>query len=106
MISVYVYKNSFGIYRFKLKNHGDPIVCAGVSALAITCVNFLQERLRLECELKHDKNSGFIDFAIPQFENKTLSINFKNAQLIIENMLYGLKLIEQTYYKQIEIINR
>lgn len=96
MIKVALYENKNGeIYRFKILNHGQDIVCAGVSALAITCVNFLQSRFDFKFELKLDPKGGLIDF-----EAKEIS---KDISLIIDNMVFGLYQIMESYKKEIKI---
>jgi len=62
MIRVDVYHNKNGdVHRFKVCNHGDPIVCAGVSALVITAANFIKSRLDVQAKVDF-KDSDFIDF--------------------------------------------
>ncbi|MCL2576331.1 MAG: ribosomal-processing cysteine protease Prp [Defluviitaleaceae bacterium] len=97
MIKVDVFYNDSGdIYRFKVINHGDPIVCAGVSALVITAVNFIQDRLKVSSKLDY-KDSDYIDF---EFETS------KEAVLIAEHMLFGIEQIRDSYKNQIKIFTK
>ena len=101
MIDITLYQNKDGqIYRFKVLNHGQPIVCAGVSALVITCVNFIQTHFHgLDITQKHDEKGGFIDFEI----NDDLT---KEVNLIINQMVFGLEQIRESYKKEIKIKTR
>ena len=100
MIKVLLYYNqNRDIYRFKVLNHGSEIVCAGVSALVITCANFIQSNFALNVVQKHG-DTGYIDFEI-----KDIKSGKRNhaANLIIDNMVFGLRLIEESYNDDIEI---
>jgi len=97
MIKVELYHNKNGnICRFKIHNHGDPIVCAGVSALVITAVNFIKSRLGVKCSVEF-KDSDFIDF---EFEPT------KEATLITQSMIFGIEQIRDSYKNQIKIITK
>ncbi|MCL2621090.1 MAG: ribosomal-processing cysteine protease Prp [Defluviitaleaceae bacterium] len=91
MIKVKVYGNT----GFEVVNHGDEIVCAGISALTITAVNFIQDKLGAEVDCHHNPEGGLIRF-------KLLDEN-PQAKLILENLVYGLELIKETYPKEIKI---
>ncbi|MCL2235048.1 MAG: ribosomal-processing cysteine protease Prp [Defluviitaleaceae bacterium] len=91
MIKVKIYGNS----RFEVASHGDEIVCAGVSALTITAVNFIQDRLGAEVDVNHDPKGGLIAFKLIDDDPQ--------AHLILENLFYGLELIKETYPKDIKI---
>jgi uncharacterized protein YsxB (DUF464 family) len=100
MIKVFLYVNkNRDVYRFKVSKHGDPIVCAGVSSLVITCANFIATRLSLAVKQKH-RDRKHIDFEIIDIKRGGVS---HDASLIIQNMVFGLRLIEESYKDQIEI---
>lgn len=96
MIKVDILKRDGFIYRFKIISHGDPIVCAGVSALSITCINFLQSQLKVKNHLKFEHEGGFIEFAV-------IDPRHEPTALILNHMLFGLEQIKETHPKQIRI---
>jgi len=96
MIKITVYKRSGFVYRFKVINHGDPVVCAGVSALVITCVNFIQKELRAKASLKYEHDGGLIEFAVIDSRNEATA-------LILKHMVFGLEQIAENYPKDIRI---
>ena len=97
MISVKIYQNKHNhITRFAVKNHGEPIVCAAVSALVITCVNFLAEVLNQELDLVV-KDEQLIDCTLLSPEISPLVAS------AVRQMLYGLELIAEDYPEEIKI---
>ena len=98
MISITLYQNQNGeVYRFKVLNHGKSVVCAGVSALVITCVNFIQAQfLELDVTQKHNENGGYIDFEINSDLNKEIN-------LAIAQMVFGLEQIRQSNKREVRI---
>jgi len=100
MIKVLLYHNkNRDIYRFQVLNHADSIVCAGVSALVITCANFIQSQFNLDVVQKH-RDTGYIDFEIGEIKRGGRN---HSANLIIEHMVFGLRLIEESYSEDIRI---
>ncbi|MCL2855293.1 MAG: ribosomal-processing cysteine protease Prp [Defluviitaleaceae bacterium] len=95
MIKATFYRQNDIISGFKVLNHGDEIVCAGVSALVITCVNFIQAKLGVNAFVEHDPKGGLIHLK--------LSETTGDAQIILEHLTYGLELIKETYPKEIKI---
>jgi len=93
------YNQNRDIYRFKVINHGDAIVCAGVSALVITCANFIQSNFALSVLQKH-RDSGYVDFEVSEIKNGKRD---HAANLVIEHMVFGLRLIEDAYGNDISI---
>jgi len=91
MIKVKIYGNN----GFEVASHGNEIVCAGVSALTITAVNFIQDRIGAKVDVSHDPKGGLINFKLLDHDPQ--------AQLILENLFYGLELIKETYPKDIKI---
>lgn len=85
----------YGSTGFEIINHGDEIVCAGVSALAITAVNFISDKLEAKVDCRHNPEGGLIHFKLLE-ENP-------QAQLILESLVYGLELIRKMYPKEIKI---
>ena len=103
MIKVFLYYNkNKDIYRFKVLQHGEPIVCAGVSALVITCANFIQTQFNLDVVQKH-RDAEYIDFEVRDIKRGKRN---HPANLIIDNMVFGLRLIEDSYSDNIQIITK
>ena len=74
-------------------------MCAGVSALVITCVNFIQSRLQTDV-IQSYADEDFIDFEIPALRANE---NCSDAALIIESMAYGIRQIQENYPNEIYI---
>jgi hypothetical protein len=101
MISVTLYKNkNGGIYRFEVLNHGKDVVCAGVSALVITCVNFIQSRFNADTATKYDPDGGYIDFEVPAIKQGGTN---EEIALAIDQMVFGLEQIRKVHKKEIKI---
>jgi len=105
MIKVKLYYNKNNhIYGFKVLNHGDSFVCAGVSALVITCVNFIQSQLDIDLEQEHDaKDGGYISFTLPLLKQGGID---DKATLILNHMAFGLRQIEENYKDQVKIFEK
>ncbi|MDR2167394.1 MAG: ribosomal-processing cysteine protease Prp [Clostridiales bacterium] len=100
MIKATFYEDGAGrVRRFRILNHGEALVCAGVSALAITCVNFIQSRFKPEARLKYEQEGGLIDFEPACGENREIG-------LVIDLLAFGLEQIREVYPNQIEIIRK
>ena len=65
--------------------------------MVITCVNFIQERLRVDV-IQSYNDEDFIDFEIPDMK---INLHCNDAALIIESMAYGLRQIQESYPKEI-----
>lgn len=83
------------IYGFDIKDHGDPIVCSGVSVLTMNTVNSLEALLGIEPEVKIDK-SGEIYFAVDEFKDD-------KVQLLLSSLELGLRSIESEYSEDIKV---
>jgi len=96
MIKVTINKRSGFIYRFKVISHGDPVVCAGVSALVISTVNFIKSELKAKSQLKYEHDGGMVEFAVIDSRNEATA-------LLLNHMLFGLEQIQENYPKDIRI---
>jgi len=96
MIKVSINRRNGFIYRFKVISHGDPIVCAGVSALVISTVNFIKSELKAKSQLKYEHEGGMIEFAVIDSRNDATA-------LLLKHMLFGLEQIQQTHPNDIRI---
>lgn len=94
MIEANIYSGKDGIYRIRVDNHADSIVCAAVSALVINAVNYIDEALRCCCTLEMQDEQS-IDF--------TVTGKMPQAQTILDFLAFGLKQIEQEYQDEIRV---
>ena len=98
MIKVNLHYNKKGdVYRFRVLNHGESFVCAGVSALVITCVNFIEAKLDASLTPSFNPERGYIELEIPCDK-----LN-QEICLIVEHMVFGLTQMEGVYNDQIKI---
>ncbi|MEG0713054.1 MAG: ribosomal-processing cysteine protease Prp, partial [Niameybacter sp.] len=107
MIQVDLYYNKNILYRFKLSghagyaDHGQDIVCSAVSILVINTLNALEALTNEECALNEmDSDSGVIDCT---FSKRKQGMPNKEATLLIEAMLMGLRSVKQMYGEYIVI---
>ena len=84
--------------RLEARYHGDPIVCAGVSALVISCVNFIKDKLQPNAKLDFNDKGGYVRLEYAAQCPKT--------KLVIQLLAFGLEQIKEEYPKQIKIKKR
>ena len=99
MIAVTVLKNEQGIIEFECKGHagfdqyGKDIVCSAVSVLIINTINSIEELTTQKTSTEFKDSDGYI--------HCTLSSPFtREAALLLESMLLGLKGIQKNYGKK------
>ena len=83
------YASSKGI-RGLLRPQGD-VVCAGVSAIVINTVNCLQDLLHEDIGCDYDEEEGGLLTCVFR------SVPTKEASLLIDSMIHGLKWIRKEY---------
>lgn len=105
MIRVIVKKQRDSITGFHIEGHsgyaghGSDIICSAVSALAITCVNSIEEFTEDRFSVETDEERGLVDLEVIAASAET--------QLLLRSMLLGIQGIEMTYSSQyVMIINR
>lgn len=79
-----------------VKNHGAPIVCAGISALVLNTINSIETLTSDVFSLKHEQEGGFIEISFP---NKLSP----EAQLLMASLMLGIKAALAEYPKEIKI---
>ena len=106
MIQVSVKKQKDDIVGFHLEGHsgyaehGVDIVCSAISALAINCVNSIEEFTEDLFSVGSDEERGMIDFELTGESSQ-------QSQLLLKSMLLGISEIEKTYGSQyVTFINR
>ena len=100
MTSVTVERARWGIARITVSGHagyadaGEDIVCAGVSALIITCANALQRVAGVEPVIRSDDQNAVMSVAIAQ---ELPDGQRHDAQIILETTAQGLEDISSSY---------
>lgn len=75
-------------------DYGHDIVCAAVSALAITTVNSLEALVHVTPTVDADQqNGGHLVVSLPQMSPEQRA----NAQLLLDNLRLGLSSIQEQY---------
>jgi hypothetical protein len=72
---------------------GSDIVCAGVSALSITCVNALESLLGVQVEPRVDEVSGLLSFLLPRVAEEKES----GVQLLMGALGVGMQSLSEAY---------
>ncbi|MCH5252157.1 MAG: ribosomal-processing cysteine protease Prp [Lachnospiraceae bacterium] len=106
MIQVIVKMKEETITGFHIEGHsgyaksGSDIICSAISALAINCVNSIEELTQDKFSVDSDEQRGMIDFQL------TGAIS-KESQLLLKSLILGVKEISKTYGSQyVTLINR
>jgi len=110
MISAVLFREDGRYTGYRASGHsgyaeaGSDIVCAGVSALSITCVNALESLLGVRVHPRTDEESGLLRFTLPETEGKTA----EGVQLLMGALGQGLKDLAESYpgYVTFEIEER
>jgi len=102
MIRICINRNSQGqIYGFRALNHGNDIVCAGVSTLVFNTVNsietFTEETMSVD---KPQEGSGYIELYMPDIE---AGHDNRDVCLLLSSMLLGIENIRDQHPSQITI---
>lgn len=97
MVTVKLWSDNQGLYtRFTLSGHADKrktddeydLVCAAVSAIALTTVTGLADVLSIPGSF--ESSDGYLSVDISQYRSN-------ETQLLIETMVAGLKKIQEQY---------
>lgn len=105
MIKVYIYRNKAGkIFGYKINDHGDPIVCSAVSALALNTINSIEVFTDEKYLCDYEEDGGFLSLEISsikydhKFDDK--------VELLINSFVLGVESIKKEYNNDIDIIYR
>jgi uncharacterized protein YsxB (DUF464 family) len=100
MIKVTIHRTQEGtIQSFKMTGHaefaehGQDIICAGASAVAVGTVNAIDQLCSIRAEEHTVMKSGFLEFRLPELEDEA----FQKAQVLLEGMIVSLRSIETAY---------
>ena len=108
MIQVKVEKQTENITAFHMEghsgyaDHGSDIICSAVSALAINCVNSIEELTDDTFIVEQEEERGMLDFRLQ-------GTTSKETQILLQSMVIGLNGISKTYgeqYVTVEIVRR
>ncbi|HEY8890362.1 MAG TPA: ribosomal-processing cysteine protease Prp [Clostridium sp.] len=105
MVKVRFVRSSGKIVSFKIKGHALPkekqmdidLVCCAISSISQTTVIGIEEVLKIKT--KYVIDDGFLNLNL---ENQTLE-DIERCQVLLETMILGLKSIEITYGKYINV---
>ncbi len=107
MIKVQLVKSGTAIEGFQISGHagyaehGQDIVCAAASFLAITVVNSLE--LQLGCEgIVKGGEDGYLSYRLPEGLNQKQQ---ETAQVILQTLATGFQNLKEEYPKYISIQN-
>ncbi|MFX3624555.1 MAG: ribosomal-processing cysteine protease Prp [Ectobacillus sp.] len=80
--------------------HGQDIVCAGASAVAVGTVNAIDQLCGIKAEEHSVMESGLLEFVLPPLGEEA----FQKAQVLLEGMVVSLETIQMVYGDFIKII--
>jgi uncharacterized protein YsxB (DUF464 family) len=106
MIRVQLVKSGSSIEGFQISGHagyaqhGQDIVCAAASFLAITIVNSLE--LQLGAAGKVESREGYLSYRLPDALNEAQR---QIAQIILRTLVTGFQNLQEEYPKYISIQN-
>ena len=103
MIKATIYHDGEGAtVGFKIKNHGEPIVCAAVSMLVINTVNSIEKLTpltKLDFDCQWDNAGGHLQFML-----NSPGLRSSGAGLLLDALVLGLDSIKGQYPTEISII--
>lgn len=81
-------------------DYGKDIVCAAVTAQCMMVYNGLDEVMKIKNKIDMDNEGGYLSVSIDSSSLKEK----KDAQVLMETLLLGIKAIEMQYGKIIKLI--
>ncbi|MBU3110427.1 ribosomal-processing cysteine protease Prp [Clostridium lacusfryxellense] len=105
MVKVKFVRSSGKIISFKIKGHAQPkekqldvdLICNSISVISQTTVIGIEEVLKIK--VKYVIDDGFLNLNL---KGQTLE-DIERCQVLLETMILGLKSIEITYGKYINV---
>jgi uncharacterized protein YsxB (DUF464 family) len=88
------------ICGFEIKDHGDPIVCSGVSVLTMNTINSLEAFTNTiaDVDMADDAVGGALSFTVDNYDRE-------DVQLLLKSLELGLKSIELEYTNDIKVFD-
>ncbi len=109
MTKIVLYRTADGLYTgFSVKGHsgyaeeGSDIVCAGISALTISCVNAMETVAGVLPEIKGGED-GFLEMHLPQPIGSISASRMHDAQVLLRALHQGLSSLADEYKKYIRL---
>ncbi len=99
MISAVLYRKQGRFTGYSATGHsgyaeaGSDIVCAGVSALSITCVNAMEKLLGVRVSPRVEEETGMLAFDLPDIPGELGS----GVQLLMGALGQGLSDLQEAY---------
>lgn len=93
-----VYVRASGHTNFA--EHGEDIVCAGISSIIQTAILGVQNILKVDIMNARNEEEGTIEIVVP---SELDSKKKEDIQIILETMLCGLRDLSQSYPNNINI---
>lgn len=106
MIEVRFLRKSGDLIGFTYDGHADydeygkDIVCAAVTAQCMMVYNGLDEIMKIKNKIDIDQNGGYLSVSI----DSASSLEKKEAQILMETLLLGIKAIELQHSTIIKLI--
>ena len=106
MIEVRFLRKSGDLIGFTYDGHADydeygkDIVCAAVTAQCMMVYNGLDEIMKIKNKIDIDQNGGYLSVSI----DSASSYEKKEAQILMETLLLGIKAIELQHSNIIKLI--
>ena len=105
MVTVEFFRNDDNkIFGFSFSDHTESIVCAGVSALALNCVNSIEAFTDMDftCDV-NEEQGGYLVFKIPDVEQGEFN---HDVDLIFNCFHLGILGIQAENSTNIKIIDK
>ena len=94
MINVSVTRSLRGdVCALRVRSHGDPVVCAAVSALVLNAVNSVEALTDEHFSCEYAEEGGFLEITFPGAQSGL----GRDARLLTTSLMLGLQSVMQEY---------
>ena len=101
MIRVYIYTNAHAdVQSFKAYDHGDPVVCAAVSALTLNTINSIEFFTDDVFTCDYDQAGGFLFF---ESQSAKANETKTDVKLLLDSFRLGIESISDNYGAEISL---
>lgn len=100
MINVKIYKSCDRIFAFSVENHGDSIVCAGVSMLVINTINAIEQFCDTNYTVDVDEKNAIIS---AEFSDIFKGKPDEKVDVLLNTLELGLLSTESNYTNDIKV---
>ncbi len=91
------------IFGFKIVNHGEKLLCAAVSALALNTVNSIDVIADEDYFCDFEEEGGFLELQVINLRDNKKA---HDASLFLESLLLGLQSLEIEHIGKLKIIDK